>query len=63
MINLIIQLSEITTCREVDKIVESNIENLNETNRNFLCHMANSAKKRITRINREKKESYKDILN
>jgi hypothetical protein len=63
MINLIIQLSEVTTCREADKIIELNIEKLSESNRNFFCRMANSAKKRITRINREKKESYKDILN
>jgi hypothetical protein len=63
MTTLLINLSEAVTGRECDKIVESNIERLNESNRNFLCQMANSAKKRIKRINNEKKLSWQSQLN
>lgn len=63
MINLIIKLTDATSCREVDMIVEQNISEINPFNRTFFCRFANNAKRRIVRINREKKESFKDILN
>ena len=63
MTPILIDISEAVTGRECDKIVESNIERLSESNRNFLCQMANSAKKRIKRVNNEKRLSYKLLLN
>ena len=54
MTPILINLSEASTGRQIDHIVEFNIERLSESNRNFLCQMANSAKKRIKRVNNEK---------
>jgi hypothetical protein len=62
MTNLLINISEATTGRQIDKLIESNIERLSESNRNFLCQIANSAKKRIKRVNNEKRKSYKNQL-
>jgi hypothetical protein len=63
MTTILIDLSEASTGRQIDHIVESNIERLNEPNRNFLCQMANSAKVRIKRVNNEKKLSWQSQLN
>jgi len=63
MTTILINLSEATTGRQIDHIVESNISRLSESNRNFLCQMANSAKKRIKRVNNEKKLSWQTQLN
>ena len=63
MTTILINLSEATTGRQIDHIVEFNIERLSESNRNFLCQMANSAKKRIKRVNNEKKLSWQTQLN
>lgn len=56
MTTILIKLSEATTGRQCDKIVESNIERLSESDRNFICQMSNSAKKRIKRVNDEKRK-------
>jgi len=63
MTPILINLSEASTGRQIDHIVEFNIERLSESNRIFLCQMANSAKKRIKRVNNEKRKSYKLLLN
>ena len=63
MTTILLSLSEAKSGRQIDHIVESNIERLSESNRNFLCQMANSAKKRIKRVNNEKRLSYKLLLN
>lgn len=54
MTNLIIQFMEATTTREVDRIVEQNIEAMNPFNREFICKFANNAKRRIKTLQREK---------
>jgi len=61
--NLITQLIDATTLREVDRIVENNIFLIPGNQRAKLSQYANNAKRRIYRIEREKKESYKNILN
>jgi hypothetical protein len=63
MTPILINLSEASTGRQIDHIVGSNISRLIESNRTFLCQMANSAKKRIKRVNNEKRKSYKLLLN
>ena len=63
MMNLITQLIDATTLREVDRIVENNIFLIPGNQRSKLSQYANNAKRRIYRIEREKKESYKNILN
>lgn len=64
MTDLIIQLSEATAGRTVDRIVEQNINQLRDPlSRIFFCRFANSAKIRINRIKREQKKSYFDLLN
>lgn len=60
MTAIIIQLSEATDCREVDRIVEQNIDS---PNRDFLCKFANNAKRRIMRVQREKTKSFTNRLN
>jgi hypothetical protein len=52
MTHLINQIMESTTSRNVDKIVEDNIEGLNPFNRIFLCAFANKAKRRIIQLRR-----------
>jgi hypothetical protein len=64
MTAIIIQLSEATDCRTVDRIVEENIDRLpNPFNIGFLCKFANNAKRRILRIQREKRKSFINQLN
>ena len=60
MTELIIKLSEATTQREVDRIVEQNIDRLkNPFNERFFCRFSNNAKRRINRITREARKSFK----
>lgn len=61
--NIITQFMEATTQREVDKIVEKYMDLLSPNQRCKLCQWGNNAKRRINRIDREKKESFKNILN
>ena len=61
MRNLILQLSEASDCREVDRIVDANI--LKQSDRLWLCKMANNAKRRILRVKREAKKSFRNQLN
>jgi len=49
--------------REIDSIVEQNIEHINPFNRKFFCSEANNAKKRINRIRREAKKSFINQIN
>lgn len=59
MTNLLILLSECTSQRSVDRLVEDNVNSLpNPFNQRFFCHCANNAKRRIVRIKRETKKSY-----
>jgi hypothetical protein len=51
-------ISECRDAREIDRIVEDYIDTLNPFNRKFFCKWANSAKKRITRVNREFRKHY-----
>ena len=60
MRNLILQFSECADCREVDRIVDRNIL---KSDRLWLCKMANNAKRRILRVKREAKKSFKNQLN
>ena len=61
MKNLILQFSECADCREVDCIVDRNI--LKQSDRLWLCKMAKNAKRRILRVKREAKKSFKNQLN
>jgi hypothetical protein len=64
MTELFLKLAEATDCREVDRIVEENIDRLpNPFNTGFLCKFANNAKRRILRIQREKRKSFINQLN
>lgn len=64
MTAIIIQITEATDCRTVDRIVEQNIDRLpNPFNRGFLCKFANNAKRRILRVQREKRKSFLNLLN
>lgn len=58
MTSIILQLSESTSCSDVDRIVEQNISRLNPFNRAFFCKFANNAKRRIMRVQREAKKSF-----
>jgi len=63
MMYIISELSEARTQREVDKIVEKYIDKVSDNQRPKLCQWANNAKRRIARIEREKRKSYSDLLN
>lgn len=63
MLHLITQLIEAESQRAVDKIVEDNIYKIPGNQRSKLCAFANSAKRRINRIQRERKKSFSDLLN
>ncbi len=64
MVDLYIQIAEAQNTREVDRIVERNIDRLpNPFNRIFFCRFANNAKKRIIRIKREAKKKWHLQLN
>jgi len=64
MINSIIeQLIEAQDCITVERIQEANLFKVLPSQRAHLNQFCVNAKKRIVRINREKKESFKDILN
>jgi hypothetical protein len=60
MTDLIIQLSEATDGRTVDRIVEQNINKLRDPfDRMFFCRWANNAKRRINRVKRETNKSFR----
>jgi len=59
MTTLLNKLMEARTQKEVDSIVTHNLLSVDEDNMSFFCHCANNAKKRINRIQREAKKSYK----
>jgi hypothetical protein len=63
MTTILLQLSDATTGREVDKLVEQNIKSLSSRERIFLSREANNAKRRIKIVNNEKRKSYKLQLN
>jgi len=63
MITILLQLSDATTGREVDKLVEQNIKSLSSRERIFLNRVVNNAKRRIKIVNNEKRKSYKLQLN
>ena len=63
MLGLITQIIEATSCREVDRIVDVNLLKISPYSRATLCNFANRAKMRITRIERMKKETWKEQLN
>ena len=63
MTNLLIELMDATSSREIDRIIEQNIDRIESTQRTYLCRAANKAKLRIARINSMKKQSYKTQLN
>lgn len=60
---LLTDLCNATTQRECDLIIEKNIHNVDAKNRTFFCLAANRAKRRINRLNREKKKSWSDLIN
>jgi hypothetical protein len=63
MTTILLSLSEASKGRQVDHIVESNIERLSESERIFINDLANDCKVRIKRVNNEKRKSYKLLLN
>lgn len=63
MMTLLTQIIEATDCRTVDRIIEQNILKVDASARAFLCQFANRGKRRIQRVNAEKKESFKNELN
>ena len=63
MTTILLQLSDATTGREVDKLVEQNIKSLSSRERIILNRAVNDAKRRIKIINNEKNKSYKLQLN
>jgi hypothetical protein len=63
MTTILLQLSDATTCREIDKLVEQNIKSLSSRERIFLNREVNDAKRRIKIVNNEKRKSYKLQLN
>ena len=63
MTGLLTQIMECTESREVDRIIEKNIYNVDAKSRNFLCSFANKRKRNILRLEREKKSSYRNQLN
>lgn len=60
---LITQLIECNDCREVDRIVEKNLLSIPANQRSKLCQYANTSKRRIVRVNREKKKSFENLMN
>jgi hypothetical protein len=63
MISIITELLDATTQREVDKIVDKYLYQIPGCQRSKLCQFANNAKRRIVRIERLKKDSWKEQLN
>jgi hypothetical protein len=60
MTTLITLIDESKSCRDVDRIVENNINALpNPFNRIFFCSMANRKKIELVRAKREAKKSFK----
>jgi len=63
MTTILLQLSDTTTGRECDIIVDQNIKSLSSRERIFLNRAVNNAKRRIKTVNNEKRKSYKLQLN
>jgi hypothetical protein len=63
MTTILINLSEATTGRQIDHIVESNISRLSESERIFINDLVNDCKLRIKRVNNEKRKSWQTQLN
>jgi hypothetical protein len=63
MNNLLTQIIECNDQRTIDRIVDNNIYKLNQFQRSHLTIFANNAKRRIFRINAEKKLSHANYLN
>lgn len=63
MLNIICQLMDATTQQECDRIVAKYMDIVSDTQRYNLCRWGNNAKKRIARVQREKKKSFSDLLN
>jgi hypothetical protein len=63
MTTILLQLSDATTGRECDRIVEQNIKSLSSRERIFLSRAVNNAKRRIKTVSNEKRKSYKLQLN
>jgi hypothetical protein len=59
MTTLITLIDESKSCRDVDRIVENNINALPTFNRIFFCSMANRKKIELVRAKREAKKSFK----
>jgi hypothetical protein len=61
MTDIITQISDAQTCREVDRIVEQNIDRMYKTqpfNVKWLLRFAGNAKRRILRLRREMNAYY-----
>jgi hypothetical protein len=63
MLTILTELMEATTQKECDKIVDKYMDIVSDTQRYELCRWANNAKRRINRIDREKKKSFETLLN
>jgi len=63
MTTILLGLSEAPTGRQVDHIVEFNIERLSESERIFINDLVNDCKVRIKRVNNEKRKSWQTQLN
>jgi hypothetical protein len=63
MTTILLQLSDATTGRECDRIVEQNIKSLSSCERIFLNRAVNNAKRRIKIVNNEKRKSWQNQLN
>jgi uncharacterized protein YggL (DUF469 family) len=63
MTTILLSLSEAVIGRQIDHVVESNISRLSESERIFINDLVNDCKKRIKRVNNEKRKSYKLLLN
>lgn len=63
MLTIITELLDASTQQEVDKIVSKYMDIVSDTQRYNLARWGNNAKRRIARIQREKKKSFSGMLN
>jgi hypothetical protein len=63
MTTILLQLSDASSGRECDRIVEQNIKSLSSRERILLNRAVNSAKRRIKTVSNEKRKSWQNQLN
>jgi hypothetical protein len=63
MLTIITELIECNEAHEVDRVVSKYMDIVSDTQGCGLCRWGNNTKRRIARIQREKKKSFSDLLN